>query len=176
MKAFKKYIWLCLILAIACLSPSLSKATMEVPLQLAQNYSTAETEVGWLWPVPTSRTITSLFGNRNIALYGFERMHTGIDIHAATDVDVLATQSGTVLVSTFDNGWGHYIIVNHGDNIVSLYAHLNARTVKRGESVTRGQVIGKVGNTGFSEAPHLHFELRESGKPINPFRFTYEDK
>lgn len=176
MKSFKKYIWLCLFFAVLCISVNASKSVMHTTQPLAQNYITAEKSVGWLWPVPSSRTITSLFGYRNIALYGFERMHTGIDIHAATDVDVLAPQSGTVLVSTFDNGWGHYIIINHGDNILSLYAHLNTRTVKRGESVERGQVIGKIGNTGFSEGPHLHFEIRENGKPINPFRFTYEDK
>lgn len=86
---------------------------------------------------------------------------------------MIATGSGTVLVSTYDGGWGNYILINHGDNLVSLYAHLSTRTVSRGDTVSAGDVIGTVGNTGISTAPHLHFELRENGKPIQPFRYTF---
>lgn len=167
--------YICLLAAV-CLFFALTQSSGFTTHPLGQSYVTASDDAEFLWPVPTSKTITSLFGNRKIAIYGRERMHTGIDIHAATDVDVLATQSGTVLVSTFDDGWGEYIIINHGDNTLSLYAHMHARAVKRGETVERGQRIGWVGNSGISEAPHLHFELRKSGKPINPLQFNYSDE
>lgn len=172
----RKYLFMLAVLICFCLPWNTPLENAEITHPLADNYITCEAGESWLWPTPSSNHITSFFGKRNISVYGYERQHTGIDINAVTGADVLAAQSGTVLVSTYDGGWGHYIIVNHGDNILTLYAHLNTRTVERGESVERGQVIGKVGNTGISTAPHLHFELREHGKPVNPFRFTYKDK
>lgn len=169
------FTWLSLILVLF-LTGTLSSSAEEIPLPATGSYVTAEAQSDYLWPCPASRQITSGYGNRKIALYGYERMHTGLDILAATGSEVLAMQSGTVLVSTYDGGWGNYIIINHGNNILSLYAHLNSRTVERGDSVTRGQLIGEVGNTGISSAPHLHFELREHGKSFNPFRFPFSDQ
>lgn len=169
------FIWLCLVLVLF-LTGTLSTSVGETILPATGNYVTAEVESSYVWPCPSSRHLTSGFGNRKIAIYGQERMHTGIDILAATGSEVLAIQSGTVLVSTYDGGWGNYVIINHGNNILSLYAHLNSRAVERGDSVTRGQIIGEVGNTGISSAPHLHFEMRENGKSFNPFRFTFSDQ
>lgn len=129
--------------------------------------------VTFVWPAPNSHYLTSGFGNRKIALYGYERLHTGVDIHTAVGDPVLAIADGTVLVSVYDGGWGEYLIINHGDNLVSLYAHLDSRSVSRGDKVTAGQQIGTSGNSGLSSGPHLHFELRQNGKSINPFRYTY---
>lgn len=171
----KNKIWLCLILAALCLSQSLSHAAQSIALPLS-TYTTANAEEGFLWPAPTSKNITSGFGNRKIALYGYERFHTGVDIHGAIGTEILAIADGTVVVSTFDNGWGEYMIINHGNNILSLYAHMDCRYIKRGEKVERGQAIGELGNSGFSSGPHLHFEIRENGTPINPFRFTFHDQ
>lgn len=175
MKHLYKLILLCVLLTVL-FSPISAEHTATIQEPLSQTNTASAAETDFLWPVPGSRHITSFFGTRNIEIYGYERQHTGIDISAATDAGVLAIGSGTVLVSTYDGGWGHYIIINHGNNIISLYAHLNSRAVARGETVTRGQPIGAVGNTGISSAPHLHFELRENGKPINPFRFTFADE
>lgn len=167
---------LALCFAALLLFSGVPSSVQSVSLPLAGTYVTASENVGFLWPTPTSKYITSGFGNRKIALYGVERFHTGIDIHGAIGTEVLAIADGTVIVSTYDDGWGDYMIINHGNNILSLYAHLNCRYIKRGESVARGQAIGELGNSGFSSGPHLHFEMRENGKSVNPFRFTYHDQ
>lgn len=172
----KRMLCISLLLAALCLFQISSPAVQTVTLPLAGTYTTADTAEGFLWPAPTSKYITSGFGNRKIALYGYERFHTGVDIHGAIGTEVLAIADGTVIVSTYDDGWGDYMIINHGNNILSLYAHLNCRYIKRGESVQRGQAIGELGNSGFSSGPHLHFEIRENGKSINPFRFRYYDE
>lgn len=158
-------------LLVCCFLPTPHSESTQLTLS-AQTQATAS-QVQRTWPVPTSRHITSFFGNRTISLYGTHRFHTGVDILAATGTEVLAMEAGTVLVSTYDGGWGNYLIVSHGDNLLSLYAHLNSRSVQRGETVRQGQSIGTVGNTGLSTAPHLHFELRENGVPINPFRYVF---
>lgn len=163
-------------IAALCLFGSITSSVQTYTPPLSGTYVTAPEDVGFLWPAPSSKYITSGFGNRKIALYGFERFHTGVDIHGAVGTEVLAIADGTVIVSTYDDGWGDYMIINHGNNILSLYAHLNCRYIKRGESVTRGQAIGELGNSGFSSGPHLHFEMRENGKYINPFRFTFSDQ
>ena len=165
-----------LIMMLFCLlSLSAFSAEAEIPQyhHSASAASLSETNV-FVWPAPNSRHLTSGFGKRKIALYGTERLHAGVDINTATGDPVLAIADGTVIVSVYDGGWGEYIMVNHGDNLISLYAHLNTRTVSRGDTVTAGQQIGTSGNSGLSEAPHLHFELRENGKSINPFRYVYE--
>ena len=176
MKPTWKVICICLLLYAVCFGFIDSAHERFLPQPLGDSHTSVTEKTDYRWPVPASKTITSLFGNRSIALYGRERMHTGIDIIASTGEEVLAAQSGTVLVSVNDPGWGEYLIINHGNNVVSLYAHLNARAVERGETVEAGQVIGWVGNSGLSEAPHLHFELRKSGKSINPLQFTYSDQ
>ena len=85
-----------------------------------------------------------------------------------------AMSSNGYVSESYDGGWGDYIMINHGNNLISLYAHLNSRSVKRGDTVTAGQEIGTTGNSGISSGPHLHFELRENGKAVNPFRYTFE--
>jgi len=127
----------------------------------------------FLWPIPGCSHITSFFGYRTIELYGYNRLHTGIDINAGIGTPVIAAESGTVLVSTLDGGYGEYIIIHHGDGLVSVYGHLKSRTVARGDTVSKGDLIGYSGNSGLSSGPHLHFELRINGSPINPFRYTY---
>ena len=169
----KKTYLLCfaLLIALLCCLPK-QEATPSRPL--AATESTTSETASFLWPVGDCRHITSGFGNRKIALYGYERLHTGIDINTATGTPVTAIAGGTVIVSVYDGGWGDYIMINHGNNLISLYAHLNSRTVKRGDIVSSGQEIGTTGNSGISSGPHLHFELRENGKSVNPFRYTFE--
>ena len=133
-----------------------------------------DTTTRFAWPAPDSRHITSTFGNRTISLYGYERFHTGIDINAATGSPVVAAEDGTVIVSVYDGGWGNYIMINHGDNLITLYAHLNERHVEVGQSVLKGEQIGTTGNSGLSSGPHLHFEVRVNGKSTEPFLYSYE--
>jgi len=114
------------------------------------------------WPVPTHRTVSSPFGQRN------GRLHGGIDIPAPTGTSVVAADSGTVLTARWSNSFGNYITISHGNGIVTLYAHLSSMQVSAGDTVSRGQHIGRVGSTGNSTAPHLHFEIRVNGVRIDP--------
>jgi murein DD-endopeptidase MepM/ murein hydrolase activator NlpD len=96
------------------------------------------------------------------------RMHTGIDFQASYGDSVGASMSGTVVFAGVKHGYGNFIVVDHGSGIASCYAHLSAMYVTVGQAVTGGQLIGAVGTTGRSTGPHLHYEIRINGKPINP--------
>jgi len=105
------------------------------------------------------------------------RVHTGLDITGAgiNGANIYATQSGTVsiVVTGWGGGYGNYVVINHGGGITSLYAHMlsGSLTVKVGDKVEKGDIIGKVGDTGWSSGPHLHFEIRKDGTAVNPLNY-----
>lgn len=125
----------------------------------------------YIWPTPSCKYVTSGYGNRTISLYGYERFHAGIDIGAGMGSAIVAADGGTVIVSSYDGGYGNYIMINHGDGRVTLYGHMSSRAVSAGSAVTKGQVIGYVGSTGNSTGPHLHFEVRVNGGTVNPLQY-----
>lgn len=126
----------------------------------------------WTWPTPSCKIITSKYGYRNISLYGYTRFHAGVDIGASMGSAIVAADGGTVTLSTYDNsGYGSYVMINHGNGRVTLYAHMSARAVSVGQTVTKGQVIGYVGSTGNSTGPHLHFEIRLNGSTVDPLQY-----
>ncbi len=126
----------------------------------------------WTWPTPSCKIITSRYGYRNISLYGYTRFHAGVDIGASMGSPIVAADGGTVILSRYDNsGYGSYVMINHGNGKTTLYAHMSARAVSVGQSVTKGQVIGYVGSTGNSTGPHLHFEIRINGGTVNPLQY-----
>lgn len=122
-----------------------------------------------LWP--TGGPITSPFGWRTHPVFGTQRMHTGIDIGADYGDDVVAVDSGVVIYADWMGGYGKAVIIEHGGGISTLYAHNSQLLVGEGQSVRKGQSISRVGSTGYSTGPHLHFEVRQNGTPMNPVNY-----
>ncbi len=120
------------------------------------------------WPVPSSNRISSPFGNRIHPIFKTKKLHTGIDIPASSGSNVISASSGTVIASGFKGGYGNTVIVDHGGGIATLYAHNSSIVVSVGQAVDKGTVIAKIGSTGNSTGPHLHFEVRKNGQYINP--------
>jgi murein DD-endopeptidase MepM/ murein hydrolase activator NlpD len=118
------------------------------------------------WPV--TGTITSPFGWRSNPFGGGPEFHQGLDIAAPTGTAVTAAASGTVIMAQWYGGYGNYILIDHGGGYSTGYGHLSAMYVSVGQAVQRGQAIGAVGSTGQSTGPHLHFEVRIAGKPVDP--------
>lgn len=123
------------------------------------------------WPTPGYTRVTSDYGNRIHPILRTQRMHSGLDIAAPTGANIVAVEFGTVIYSDWFGGYGQTIIIDHGQGISSLYAHQSRLLVSVGEEVDRGQVIGRVGSTGQSTGPHLHFEIRKNGRHTNPWPY-----
>jgi len=129
------------------------------------------------WPSRASTKVTSAFGNRLHPILKTYKLHTGIDIGAKSGTDILAANSGKVIASAYNaGGYGYYIMVDHGGGIVTLYAHSSKLLVSKGDVVSRGQVIAKVGSTGMSTGAHLHFEVRINGQYVNPLEYVTPGK
>lgn len=118
--------------------------------------------------LPCHGPITSGFGYRLHPILGRRRLHTGVDFAAPMGAPIYAAAAGEVFHAGWLGGYGKCIIILHGDGISTLYGHCSVIEVETGSYVRRGQVIGRVGSTGFSTGPHLHFEVRKNGVPINP--------
>jgi hypothetical protein len=120
--------------------------------------------------------ISSYFGMRMHPILKYMRMHTGIDLTAPVGTKVYATGDGIVESTTNSrSGYGNIIVINHGFGYDTFYAHLSKIVVRDRQKVTRGTVIGMVGNSGLSSAPHLHYEVRKKGIPIDPINFFSRD-
>lgn len=128
--------------------------------------------ISFIWPCPASSRITSGYGGRESPMEGASSSHQGIDIGAATGSSILAAAGGTVTISTYSYSAGNYIMINHGGGIYTAYMHCSELLVKAGQEVTQGQVIGKVGSTGYSTGPHLHFGIRVNGSYVNPTNYV----
>lgn len=112
--------------------------------------------------------VTSGYGSRIHPLTGRRRMHTGVDLRAAEGVPIRAAADGVVREARRRGGYGNVVEVDHGDGTSTVYAHASRLVVKPGQHVERGDTLGLVGHTGHTTGPHLHFELRRHGRPVDP--------
>jgi murein DD-endopeptidase MepM/ murein hydrolase activator NlpD len=115
--------------------------------------------------------VTSGFGYRIHPIFGTRRLHTGVDIGAPYGATVSACDSGTVAFAGVMSGYGNVIAIDHGGGFATTYNHLSGFAVQPGQSVSRGQSMGYVGCTGYCTGPHLHFEVRINGNPVDPMPY-----
>lgn len=159
--------------------------TKELVIQsksLDEIYNLAKSQEELLAAIPAIQPIkneqltrmASGYGYRNDPFTKIRKFHAGMDFTAKTGTPIYATGDG--IVERADNrasGYGNHIVLKHGFGYKTLYAHLSKYNVKKGQRVKRGDIIGFVGSTGRSEAPHLHYEVHVNGKPVNPINFYY---
>lgn len=120
-------------------------------------------------------TMSSGYGVRRDPVYGTRKFHAGLDFAAAMGTPVFATADGVVEVAERKGGYGNCIDLSHGYNYLTRYGHLSEILVEKGQNVKRGELIGKVGSTGKSTGPHLHYEVRFKGEPQNPVNYYFMD-
>ena len=126
----------------------------------------------FIWPVPSCTYLTSRFGNRFHPIFNEWRSHTGIDIGAGYGASILAADGGTVIhAGDAGNGYGNYVMIDHGNGYITLYGHMSSVAVYNGQYVSQGDTIGYVGSTGWATGPHLHYEIWSGGSRIDPEQF-----
>ena len=127
------------------------------------------TSTGLQWPASGPKT--SDFGWRTHPIFGTQRFHAGVDIGVGQGAPIVAAASGVVVSAGWQGGYGNATVIDHGGGLATLYAHQSSYSVSAGERVSRGEVIGAVGSTGYSTGPHLHFEVRVNGSPRDPMAY-----
>lgn len=159
--------------ALEDLDAQLEQDSQEIQSLLAKpsNTGAPAVETGGQFLMPASGPITSPYGYRTHPIFGDARLHTGIDIGAGYGSAVWAAGGGTVVFAGTMSGYGNAIVVDHGGGIATTYNHLSGFSVSSGSTVTRGQTIGSVGCTGYCTGPHLHFEVRVNGSPVDPMPY-----
>ena len=120
---------------------------------------------------PANAAISSGFGNRVHPILGYSRFHAGVDFSASYGSTVRAADSGRVIFSGWYGGYGQAVVIDHGNGLSTLYAHTSRLFVREGQTVEQGQPVAAVGSTGLSTGPHLHFEVRRNGNPVNPMGY-----
>jgi murein DD-endopeptidase MepM/ murein hydrolase activator NlpD len=144
-------------------------APVEPASQTTQGHST---RYRFIWPMPEGQ-ITQGFGPSSLPFEppfaGYASFHTGMDIAGRFGARVLAAGAGrVVLAATSASGYGNYVVLDHGDGVTTLYGHLDRILVRQGDRVNQGDAVGLEGSTGYSTGPHVHFEVRVNGIPVDP--------
>ncbi len=146
-------------------------ARLETELRALTSTSTEVVKGTGRLIMPVNGRISSPFGYRVHPIFQVRKLHTGIDISASSGTPIKAADSGVVVQAGWRGGYGQAVVISHGDGIATLYAHQSKILVGVGDRVEKGDVIGKVGSTGYSTGPHLHFEVRVNGSPVDPMRY-----
>lgn len=128
--------------------------------------------ISFKWPCPGSSRITSRFGDRESPTEGASTNHKGIDIGASSGTAIIAAAAGEVVISTYSYSAGNYIMIDHGGGVSTVYMHCSQLLASKGQKVKQGQTIAKVGSTGYSTGPHLHFGIRSGGSYVNPLSYV----
>lgn len=148
-------------------------------MELARDKESLLAAIPAIQPVSNQdlRRIASGFGYRIHPIYKVRKLHTGLDFSAPIGTPIYATGDGTISEAKTrgSSGYGKYVEINHGFGYETLYGHMSRIVVRRGQHVKRGDIIGYVGNSGRSTAPHLHYEVIRNGSKINPINFFYND-
>lgn len=151
------------------------RITLALESGLSSSYSgdwTVLADAPSLWPL--DGRVASGFGDRQDPINGEGAFHPGIDIDAPWGTPVRAAGDGVVIAINHGTGYGHEITIDHGHDVTTIYGHLSSIAIIPGEHVTRGQIIGYVGQTGRATGPHLHYEVRVHNVPVNPHRYLRE--
>jgi murein DD-endopeptidase MepM/ murein hydrolase activator NlpD len=147
----------------------LKKAKLLAISRKGQRFGPVNSQPG-IWPVD-GRLIQSSFGQRTDPFSGEGAFHKGVDISAPMGTGVRATADGVVVFASMESGYGRLVVVEHSNGMQTYYAHLSRFYVRSGQEVRRGEFVGAVGMSGRVTAPHLHYEVRVGGAPLNPYKF-----
>ncbi len=123
------------------------------------------------WPAPSYTRISDDYGNRQHPILGVTRFHNGVDMAAPGGSPILAAYNGTVVAAAYNASMGNYVMIDHGDNLFTIYMHASALYVSKGQEVVKGQKIAAVGTTGRSTGNHLHFSVRLNGNYVSPWGY-----
>ena len=147
---------------------NVSNQIAELSRQSAASGSVPMGDGTLIWPTPSCTTNSSAYGWRIHPIYGTRKFHAGEDIPASMGADILAAATGKVVTAGWVSGYGNYTVIDHGGGLMTAYGHQSSILVSVGQTVTQGQLIGKVGSTGNSTGPHLHFEVYVNGATVDP--------
>lgn len=115
------------------------------------------------------------YGMRMHPIYKYEKFHAGMDFTANPGTEIYATGDGTISLAEYGSGYGNHVVVDHGYGYKTLYGHMEKISVRIGQKVKRGELLGYVGNTGLSSGPHVHYEVHKNNTTVNPVNFYYQD-
>jgi murein DD-endopeptidase MepM/ murein hydrolase activator NlpD len=161
------------------LAPTYSESLEEYNFLKSANVSRFRHSYPRLWQVkvspdlwPVDGQLIGAFGKRSDPFSGEQAFHYGVDLSAPYGSPIRAAADGTVMIAAFSGGgFGRLVVVDHGGGVQTFYAHLSRIDVIAGQEIRRGEIVGALGNSGRTTAPHLHYEVRIGGTPVNPYRF-----
>ncbi len=148
---------------------SKQEASLQMLIEYFEDKRSLYASTPSVWPV--RGWVTSPFGNRTSPFSGILKFHEGMDIAAQTGTPVVAPADGVVIKAGFSTGYGNMVEISHGYGLKTVFGHNSRLNVKAGQRVKRGDVISYVGDTGSSTGPHLHYEVRSNGLPVNPVKY-----